>query len=168
MATHRMSILGPQTMPDGVGNVFPEPYPIKATNDVWGHNTWIFLDTSVRDRLYGVFKVPKTYIGSPKVVIIWSTTATTGNARWETDYRAVAAGESLDQSGTQESVGATEAAPGTAHFQKETSLSLTAGNLAVDDLVEYLIARDGAEAGPADTIAAALAVHDVLFEWADA
>ncbi len=168
MATHRIPILGWATVPDASGNVFLEPYDVKATNDVWDRLVVIFNDTSTRIGLKGGFTVPKNYVGSPKIVVVWTSTAITNDAVWDFDYRAVGGNdsESLDQTGTQESVTVTDTAPGAAHRRLEALMSLTAGNLAVDDEVEFELFRDGAAGG--DTMAAAAIVFAVLFEYADA
>ena len=173
MATHRASILNGSVTPDSSGKVWFEPYSILATNDVWKHmvvrtdqdgNNNAQLTTRVG--FYGAFKVPKNYVGSPKIKITWNATVTAGDRVWDFEYRAVAAAESLDQAGTQESVTVTTTTPGTAHNAIESSLTLTAANLAVDDVVEWFLAADGVDA--ADTIAAATLIHDVQFEWTDA
>lgn len=168
MATHRMSLLGGLVSPDTSGNVFVEPYTVKATNDVWKHPVVVFNDTGTRDGLYGVFTVPKNYVGTAKLIVVWTSTATSGNVVWDADYRGVSGdnSESLDQTGNQESVTGTDAAPGAAHRRLELSISLTSSNLAVDDLVEWGLFRDGSDAS--DTMAAAAMLFDLLFEYADA
>jgi hypothetical protein len=87
---------------------------------------------------------------------------------WDFDYRAVGGNdtESMDQSGTQESVNNNDTAPGAAHRRLECELTLTAGNFAADDEVLFTLFRDGTDAG--DTMAAAAIVFQVLFEYADA
>ena len=168
MATHRIPILGFSTVPDDSGDVFLEPYSIKATNDVWKRLVAIFNDTSTRIGLRGSFDVPKDYVGSPNVIVVWTATATSGDVEWDFDYRAVGGNdvESLDQTGTQESVNVNDTAPSAIHERMEASLTLTAGNFAADDTVLFELFRDGVDAG--DTMAAAAIVHGVLFEYADA
>ncbi len=173
MATHRIPILIDTVTPDTSGKVWKEPYSILATNDVWKHLIWRFdqdgnnnAQLTTRVGINGAFKVPKNYVGSPKIIISWNATVTSGDRVWDFEYRAVAAAESLDQTGTQESVTVTTTTPGTAHNQIESSLTLTAANFAVDDLVEFFLAADGVDA--ADTIAAATLIHAVQFEYADA
>lgn len=168
MATHRIPILGWGSIPDTSGNVFFEPYDVKATNDVWDRLVLVFNDTATRIGIHGGFTVPKNYVGSSNLVIQWTTTATTGDVEWDFDYRAVGGNdlESLDQAGTQESVNSNDTAPSAAHEKMEFSIALTAGNFAVDDEVEFTFFRDGTDAG--DTIAAATIVFALLFEYADA
>lgn len=168
MATHRRSILGFPTVPDDSGDVFLEPYDVKATNDVWKRLVVIFNDTSTRIGLRGGYNVPGDYVGSANIIVVWTATATSGDVEWDFDYRAVGGNdtESLDQSGTQESVNQNDTAPSAIHERMEASLALTAANLAADDTLLFELFRDGTDAG--DTMAAAAIVHDVLFEYADA
>ena len=100
--------------------------------------------------------------------MVWTATATTGDVEWDFDYRAVGGddAESLDQTGTQESVNVNDTAPSAVNEKMIATLSLTDGNFAIDDLVQYELFRDGSDAG--DTMAAAAIVHGVLFEYADA
>jgi hypothetical protein len=168
MATHRIPILGWQTRPESTGNVFFEPYHIKATNDNWRHMVLVFKDTSTRDLVYGVFDVPQNYVGSPAIIIHWTALATSGDVEWDFDYRAISGDntESLDQATAQESVNQEDTAPGAVNRRMTVTLSLTAGNFETGDTVEYILARDGTDAG--DTMAAAAIVHSVLFQYADA
>jgi len=168
MATHRIPILVVGTVPDASGNVFFEPFDVKATNDVWKRLVAIFNDTATRLGLRGGFTVPKNYVGSAKLVVVWTTSAITGDVEWDLDYRAVGGDdtESLDQAGTQESVNLNDTAPSAAFERMETLITLTAGNFAVDDEVEFEFFRDGTDAG--DTIAAAAILFNLLFEYADA
>lgn len=168
MATHRIPILGFGTNLDTSGDVFFEPYSIKATNDVWDRLVCIFNDTATRIGLHGGFTVPKNYVGTAKIIVVWTSTATSGDVEWDFDYRAVGGddAESLDQAGTQETVNINDTAPSAAHERMEASLTLTSGNFAVDDEVEFTLFRDGTDAG--DTMAAAAIVFSVLFEYTDA
>lgn len=166
MATHRIPILS-SAKPDGSGDVFFEPYSVKATNDQWDPLVLVFNDTSARDAIYGTFDVPQNYSSSADIVVVWTTTATTGDVEFDFDYRAVGGddAESLDQTGTQESVNVADTAPSAAHERMAATLSLTDGNLAAGDTVEFLLARDGADAG--DTISAAVVVFGAYFEYSD-
>lgn len=166
MATHRLSVLGPNSVP-GAADVFFEPYDVKATNDVWKMLVCIFNDTATRIGLRGAFNVPKNYVGTAKLIVVWTSTATSGDCVWDCDYRAVGGNdaESLDQAGTQESVTVTDAAPTAANNRLEATLTLTSSNLAVDDTVEFELFRDGAAS---DTMAAAAILFDLIFEYADA
>ncbi|MCC7045063.1 MAG: hypothetical protein IT183_14455 [Acidobacteria bacterium] len=172
MATHRRSILGAATTPDTAGACWQEPYSILATNDVWGYLIWRFGSSNAaapttRIGLRGNFNVPKNYVGSAKIIVVWTATGTSGDVAWDFDYRAVGGNdaESLDQAGTQESATVTDTAPSAAHERMEAQITLTASNLAADDTVQFELFRDGTDA--ADTMAFSAIVHDVLFEYAD-
>ena len=166
MATHQLPILGPSTLPDTSGNVYAEPAAIVLqANDRYSQLVFVFVDTATRILLGGAFIVPQNYVGTPKVGLIWATTATSGNADWEFDYKAIADGESADPSSDDESVGAVVAAPDTARLTKVTEIALTGGNFAAGDLVQFSIARDGSES---DTIAAGLFLLAAYFSYADA
>lgn len=166
--TRRINIIGWQTVPDTSGDCFPEPYLVKATNDVWKRLVWVFNDTATRIGFFGGFRVPKDYVGTPKIIISWTSTATTNNAVWDFEYRSVTGDNtaSLDQTGNQESVTVTDGAPGAAHRKMEASVALTASNLAVDDEVEFGFFRDGADGS--DTMAAAAMLFSLEFEYATA
>jgi putative transposon-encoded protein len=167
MATHRIPIFGFGTVPDDSGDAFFESYAVKATNKVWDRLVAIFNDTATRIGIHGGFTVPKNYVGTPKLAIVWTSTATSGDVEWDFDYRAVGGddSESLDQAGTQESVNLNDTAPTAAHRRLETLITLSA-NFAVDDEVEFTLFRDGTDGG--DGMAAAAIVFAVMFEYADA
>ncbi len=173
MATHRIPILGWPTRPDDTGECFPEPYDILATNDVWDRLVLRFgssnaAQPTVRHGIHGGFVVPKNYVGTAKVVIVWTATLTTGDVVWDFEYRTVGGNDttSLDQAGTEESLTVTDTAPGAANRRLETSITPTASNFAVDEEVEFYFARDGVDA--ADTMAGSALLFSLLFEYADA
>lgn len=163
MAVFRKPILGFSTKPDSSGDVFPEPQSVKGSNDFFDELVYIFNDTSTKIGLYGSFEVPQNYVGGAKFVVAWDTTATSGDVEWDFDYRAVAAGESVDQATAQEALNQNDTAGGSAHLLQVAELTATAGNFAAGDLVQFIIYRDGVDAG--DTIAAAVRVHGLQFEW---
>jgi hypothetical protein len=167
VATFKIDILGASTLPDTTGSVYFEPAAVNfQANDRYPHLVCVFADTATRIKLGGSFRVPQNYVGTPKVGLIWATTATSGNSDWEFDYTAIADGESGDPSADQEAVDAGAiAAPGTARLIKVTEISLTAGNFAAGDLVQFAIARDGSQD---DTIAASLYLLAAYFSYTDA
>lgn len=168
MATHKIGILGAATLPDNSGNVYAEPAAVNLqANDHYPNIVFVFRDTSTRDTLGFAFQVPQNYVGTPKIGLIWATTATSGNARLEADITAIADGESGDPSADQESIAATVAVPGTARLIKVTELAFTGSNFAAGDWVQGRIARDGAESGPLDTLAASLYLLTAYYSYAD-
>ena len=167
MATHRIPIFGFNTVPDSSGDVFLEPYTVKATNDVWKHLVLVFNDTSTRIGIHGTFEVPENYVGTANLIIRWTTTVTTGDVEWDFDYRAVGGDdlESLDQTGTQQSANQNDTAPSATDERMTATIALTDGNFAAGDTVEFGLFRDGTDAG--DTLAAAVQIHSAFFQYAD-
>lgn len=172
MATHKPSMLG-NVAPDDTGECTQIPYSLIATNDQWKGPVWRFgsadaAQPTVRHGIHGFFTVPEDYVGSAKVVPIWTSDKIAGDVEWDFDYRAVGGddAESMDQAGVQESVNVADTAPSAAHERLTPSLSLTSGNIAAGDTIEFFFARDGTDAG--DTLAGPAVLFDLLFEYADA
>lgn len=165
MATHRMSILN-RMIPDTSGNVWFEPAALsQPTNDRYPQMVLRYKNTATKDGAGGNFRVPKNYASAPKFYVLWATTATSGDAIWDLEYTAIAkTAESVDPSADQEGLTVTTAAQGTTQLTSESSVSATAGNFTIDDLVQFKLSRDGASA---DTIGADIAVYDVVFEYSD-
>ncbi len=168
MAEQRIPILGWGTVPDASGDVYLEPYDVSATNDKWKRLVWVFVDPgSNRRGLRGSFEVPSDYLTDSKLKIVWTSTVTSGNVEWDFDYRAVGGNdvESLDQTGTQETVNLEDAAPSAAHERLEHSIDLTQTNFAAHDTVTFELFRDGTDAG--DTMVGDALVFEVLFSYDD-
>lgn len=173
MATHRIPILGFATRPDDTGEAFFEPADLNfGSNDlarqfVLALGSGLAAQPTVKHGIYGAFRIPKNYVGSPVVVAEWSATLTTGDAVFDFDYRAVGGNdaESLDQATWQESVTVTDTAPTTARNKLTPTVALTAGNFAVDDIVEFFFGRDGADAN--DTLAGRAYLFELSFQYAD-
>lgn len=169
MTTFRIPILGANTVPDSSGLCWFEPASVRATNDVARHLVAVFDGGSTNNGIYGAFTVPKNYVGTAKLIIHWTSVATTGNCRWQFNYRGIGGddAESLDQASWQESVEANDAAPTATDRRLEASLTLTSTNLAVDDTVEFYLVREASDTVN-DTLADEVTVHSILFEYADA
>jgi hypothetical protein len=166
MATFRKSIIDWRVAPDASGNCFPQLYPLVATNDFWNNLFFNFNEPAADIYLYGAFEVPGNYVGSAKLIVVWTSQTTSGNFGIEFAYRAVGGNdsESLDQATAQETVNTTDVAPGATDRRMEISVNLTSGNLAAGDTVEWRFARDDS----ADSIAGVVQIVDLLFEYADA
>jgi putative transposon-encoded protein len=167
MATFRLPVLGFASAPDTSGDVFLESYAVKATNDFWKKLVVVFDDTATKIGLHGSFSVPQNYVGTANLVIVWTSTATSGDVEWDFDYRAVGGNdsESLDQATAQESVNANDTAPSATDERMEISIALTDANFLAGDTVSFVLYRDGTDGG--DTIAASVTLHDLFFEYAD-
>jgi len=164
MATHRLSILGFATLPDASGNVWFEPAVLTQTNDRYPGLVARFKDTGTKDSLGIRFPVPNNYVSAPVIEVIWTTTATSGNAIWDFDYSSAAKTASLDPSADEESLTVTTAAPGSSQTGVASQMSATAANIAANDILQGKLSRDGASS---DTIAADLVVYDVIFQYSD-
>ena len=171
MSVHRIPILGFSTVPDNTGRCFFQPYDVTATNDIFKQMVLILNDPAASQNhgVYGKFRIPVNYIGTPKVVVVWTATAITGTCLFAFDYRAVGGDdtESLDQASFQEQIDISDVAPGAVNRKLEVSGALTAGNFAADDEVEFYFYRDGTTGAPTDTMAAAAIVHGLYFEYTD-
>lgn len=174
MATHWHPILNHTLAPDTSGKVWFEPYDILATNDVWKHLVVRYdedgnnnAQISTRAGVYGAFAVPQNYVGSAVLLLHWTGTVTSGNVVWDFDYRTVGGDDttSLDQSGTEEAVTGTDAAPTAANRRLQFTINLTSANLAAGETVEFFLANDGVDA--ADTYAGARLLHGAYLQYAD-
>jgi hypothetical protein len=172
VATRAISILGPATLPDTSGDCWQEPYDILATNDVWKGLIFRFGSSNAaapttKFGLHGFFTVPQDYVGTAKIIPVWTSTLTSGDVVWDFDYRSVSGDNttSMDQSGHEESVTATDTAPGAAHRRLVPEISLTSANLAAGETVEFIFSRDGVDA--ADTLAGSAILFDLLLQYSD-
>lgn len=161
-AVRRISVLNGFTLPDTSGNVWYEPAAVTQTNDRYPQGIWRFKDTATKDSLGIRFSVPADYFGAGKVFIFWTTTATSGNAIWTLDYSSAAVTASYDPSADEESLTVTTAAPGSSQTGVSSSMTLTAADVAANDLFQGKISRNGAGS---DTIAADLVIYDIVFEY---
>jgi hypothetical protein len=165
MATHRISILGPGTVPEGTGNVFFQPFSALATTVESDPIVAVFVDPSSRIGLRGSFEVPKNYVDTPKFVVTWAGSPTSGAVEWDADYHTMTAGETFKPTSGIYTVNQ-DGGPANAWNKLETSLTLTSTQFAVDDTVLFELFRDGTDAG--DTMAASAVVFSVQFEYNDA
>jgi len=152
--------------PDASGEVFFQPASILATTNPSGSPLAIFLDSATRDGLFGRFAVPKEYVDTAVLDILWYTAATSGDVDWDFEYRANGVGESMNQSGSQESVTVNDLA-GTTFILMQASISLTDGNFAAEDIVEFTLFRDGVTESSGG-IAASVALAGLFFRYNDA
>jgi hypothetical protein len=167
MATHEISLLGPQTVPDATGNVWQQPYSILATNLVWKNLVYIFADAGITNYLYGVFTIPQNFVSAPVIVFIWTATATANSVVWGFDYRVVGGTDttSLDQTTAVESVTVTSNAPTATDRRIRVTVALTSANLAAGSTLEFRLSRNPSNGS--DTMAASAELFDALLNYAD-
>lgn len=167
MTTHFMSIINWNTVPDTSGSCFLASYDVLATNDQWDHLVFTFNDSGSKIGFFGAFRVPNTFAASPTIVPIWTSTATSGSVVWQLDYRTVGGDDttSLDQTGTEETASALDAAPTAANRRLTASIAPTAANFAAGETVEFFFNRRCDHAS--DTMAAAATLHGLYFNYSD-
>lgn len=169
MATKRVPILGPMSVPDSSGGVYFEPASANfGSNDLYPHLVLVFANSNAREGIRGLFSVPQDYVDTANIVVVWSTTATTGSAVFDFDYAAIGgdASESLDPAADDESATVTDAASGTARQRQEATIAVTDGNLAAGDSVLFELFRESDNVS--DDLAASAYVFGVFFEYNDA
>lgn len=170
MATRHRSIINALTRPLATDGCYLAPLSLLTTNQEWSHLALIFEDqTGGNPGFGGTFVVPDDYDSgtTPKIIVVWSASSTAAqNVYWQFEYRAVGAGESLDQSGVQETSAVADALPGTAWLSQLAELALTASNLAAGDQVQFRMKRQSSNIldTAAGVTAAAVAV---LFQYDD-
>jgi hypothetical protein len=162
--TFTTPILNGTSIPDTSGNVFAEPYTTKASNDAWKQSVWIYNDTSTDLHIYGSFRVPENFVSGAKLCTTWTSTATSGNVRWQVDYRSTGSTGGLDQATAEEQVEGNTAAPAAAHDRTTSCLTLTDANVAASDTFQFRVGREGSDTGN-DTMAAAAIVFSWYFEY---
>lgn len=167
MATFELPITS-NLIPDASGRATVSNYSRFSVNKLFNHLVYVLEDpaSSQEHGFYGTFIVPQNYVGTPVIRIYWTTSATTGSAVFEFRHRAVASGESMDQSTFSETPSVTASSPATAHTLSISDISLTAALLSAGKIDEfYFLRRDAAGA---DTIAAQVVVHEIVFRYSDA
>jgi len=171
VATHRIPILGFQTIPDTTGRAFFEPYSVKATTDNFKHLVLVLDNPGASEDhgVYGAFDVPVNYVGTAVIRIYWTTTATTGTCLFAFDYAATGGNDTETLDGTfDEQIDISDVAPSATDERLNVTGSVTDGNFAAGDLVEFYFYRDGSTGGPTDNLAAAVTIHGLYFEYNDA
>ena len=168
MATQRIPLFGYQIRPDASQVAWIAPADNFTSNDVWKHDVLVLLDdTATKGGFYGALTVPKDYVSAPKVILVWTASVTSGNAKFQFEYRTVAGDDttSLDQAGVEETVTVTDTAPGAAFRRLEASMTLTGANLAIDEMLTFYLTLRGDDA--ATTIASNCLIYDALFEYSN-
>lgn len=163
-ATYQIRILTSAALPDSSGNVWFEPAAISQTNDRYPQLITRFRDSGTKVGVGTNFTVPQNYTSGGTFVILWASTATTGDVVWDVDYTSIAAsGETFDPNSDQEALTVTTSTNGTAQIGNSSSVAATAGNFVAGDLVQATISRDGLSGS--DTMAADAIVYAIIFQY---
>lgn len=120
----------------------------------WDAGHWEFL-LDVEGKVYGIVRVPPSYVSGGSIKLEIGANATTGVTRLVVATKAVADGESMNPTLTDETA-QDITVPGTAYLRKTVTFSLTE-TLAASDLLIVEVFHDGDHAN--DT----LAVNTLLF-----
>lgn len=166
MATQRIDVTA--KFRSNTSKNYFEPAIVKATVAPWEDDVLIMEDGSARDGVFGGFDIPQTYVGSPQLIVIWTSEATSGVVAFDYDYRNHGGDDtdSFNQAGTQESANVDDTAPSVAHRRMTAVIALTAGNFAAGDSHKGGLFRDKTDVD--DTLADEAIIHYVLFEFSDA
>ena len=166
MATHQISVLDSAVQLDSSGAVYYDIYGNHKAAPQYDTRVLIFESGgSSKIKVGAGLIIPQNYVGSAKFVIKWTANATTGDAEFDIEYRAIAIGETTDPTTDQETLNVADTAPATALDLLQVELTPTASNFAAGDLVLLNFGRDLSDAG--DTLAADVILFKVLFEYAD-
>ena len=166
MATQQISILS-RLSPDTSGDVFWQPWSVLATTGAIDCDVLVFQDSGNKDGAAGFFTVPQDYVGAPVLVIVWAANdGTTNSVVWDWSMTPRSGTEDMDAAAAHTVDSVTDAKTATAFQRQEARMtSMSAADFAAGDNVFGELFRDGANAS--DTVAASVAVFDVLFEYSD-
>ncbi len=169
MATHRIPITGANTRPDNSGEVFFQPYSLIDPGASGANNIdpmiLTYNDSATKDALHGNFRVPENYQDNAIAQVVWTSSGTTGEVRWEMDYLARSGNEDMGAApGSGFVVISTKG--GTPYEREESQMTLTAGDFIAGDEVLYRMHRDGTLEGGTG-MATAAAVFGIYFEYTD-
>ena len=169
MATHRLDVLGTFRAESGVFlDLISNQITAVAAPSVGSVECWVFSDADLGG--YGAFAVPKNYVGTPKLVAQWVLDGAPGASDTlaiEFRKRATANNEASDGTfDAAQTTSSTIGSSGSGHSDEdllEHSITLTAGDYAVDDVVFYRFRRlaSGTYAGNSLLVG-------LFFEYADA
>jgi hypothetical protein len=169
MATHRIPILGANTIPDTSGKVFQDLISNQDTHANVKNQLAMVMDapaTAGDVGFFGTFKVPKNYVGSEKIVVTgtYNDDPTSLVSTWAIELIALADNESIDTA--YEAADAVSESTWTDYVDEdmiEVSITLTV-TLAVDDTVFYHFFLDDTT----DTQSVSFLLTALEFEYADA
>lgn len=164
MATIRIPILGHATVPDTSGNVFFEPYSITDTLAVLDPLVLVFTDSGTKDGVRGQFQVPQDYVGTAKLVIVWTANATAGTCVFDWSVLTRSGTEDMGAAATRTTETGSVTKGATAFTREAHSITLTDADYVAGDEVLFELFRDTVT----DTMAAKALVFGAYFEYANA
>jgi hypothetical protein len=159
---------GSGLQPDTLGDIgYSVLSAYLTTNKTWPSGVWVLgvdntAQPTVRASVYNDVRIPASYAASAATVEIeWTATITSGNVVLGMTLRKVSGNDSdsLDQTGSTEAVQATFAAPSASGRRMKSTLTLTHGNFAAGDTLQFFVGRLGADAS--DTMAGSVLLRKV-------
>lgn len=173
MATHRIPIMGPNTVPDTTGTVFVDNVgnQITATNEVGNQNCLVVTDHSADNGFYGDFGTPQNYASAPKIVVSGIFDGAPGAGEdlgFTFQGLTLAVNEAADQAyGTEDTVQDTDIGSTGTNYSDEDyfEFSITLSNLTpvAGERIFYFFARDDAST----TYTGRLLILGLEFEYSD-
>ncbi len=167
MATHRVPMLGFQTMPDSSGSVWFEPTSVDLSNESFSYIVLKYEESPSDITCYGAFNIPQNYASGGSAVVVWNCNPTTGDADFGLRWRSVggsAGALSLVQA-IQGSATSLDVAPSSASGRVETKITITAADISAGSTLQFGVSR--ATTGTDAAVAGPIYVHGVLFEYED-
>ena len=126
-----------------------------------------FIDDKEDVSLLGAFTVPKEFLSSPRMIIVWSSKASTGGVVWKFGYNSVGALGNLNPT-TREEVVTVRTDVGSIEKTRVETIIPLSENLSPDDNVLYELIRantDKVTGGLGDNMMGTAGVFDILFEF---
>ena len=170
MATHRISILGANTVPDATGECYQAPIDVEITTLATfpGSNlVFVLKDPSADTGFYGSFMVPENYTGTCKIGVVGVLDGTTGTTSvdFEWSYISLTDNEAVDAAYTEN---VTWNTGNTSGWTNEDVVivegSPTSANFTAGDIVMFYLKRDSGT----DDFVGDFHVLDLYFEYSDA
>lgn len=158
MATFQVPI--ELNVPDAAGN----GYPILYVGTSHRHLVPAFV-TSVDGSWYGKVRIPRNYVGTPKVLLVIAANATSGVTRLIVHSKSVADAESINVTYTAETA-QDITVPATAYLAKVVTFTITTTGLAAGEDLFVRVQHDGANA--ADTLVPDTLLVQTIFQYDDA
>jgi len=171
MATQLLNILNYATKPDASGTVFFEPMSAvyDTAGNIYDHLICAFLDDGNAARfLYGHFKVPEDFVGSPEFEMVWSTDSATSNSHdFDLGVRVITgdAAETFNVTTDEEAENVTDAVAGSLRSrQVATFTGWTVVVFHTGATCFWRLSRDSLN----DSLASTVWLFELRFKYSDA
>lgn len=167
MATHEINLLNAHVSPFD-GNSWFAPY--KTLNSGSTQDPMVLvMDQGAVSYVQGAILIPKNYVGTPFLVVVWTSETTTNTVDFKFRHRTIDGSDSelLDIATSpdeREDVGINNGGPSAASEKMVYTDALTSTDLTAGELMYFEFERDGAT----DDKAAEISVWGLYFRYNDA